>query len=104
MQNNFECIFKLVVALTFLMCVVCSHYQYSFLMFYIIFLFSFFFCLFYFLERKTAKRKKKKKKKERKKVESRIKFSIWKPFWSNYFFILIDQGNGFCNRGFNRYS
>ena len=25
MQNNFECIFKLVVALTFLMCVVCSH-------------------------------------------------------------------------------
>ena len=100
MQNNFECIFKLVVALTFLMSVVCSHYQYSFLMFYIIFLFSFFFCLFYFLERKTAKRKKK----ERKKVESRIKFSIWKPFWSNYFFILIDQGNGFCNRGFNRYS
>ena len=56
MQNNFECIFKLVVALTFLMSVVCSHYQYSFLMFYIIFLFSFFFCLFYFLERKTAKR------------------------------------------------
>ena len=97
MQNNFECIFKLVVALTFLMSVVCSHYQYSFLMFYIIFLFSFF-CLFYFLERKTAKKKK------RKKVESRIKFSIWKPFWSNYFFILIDQGNGFCNRGFKRYS
>ena len=46
MQNNFECIFKLVVALAFLMCVVCSHYQYSFLMFYIIFLFSFFFVLF----------------------------------------------------------
>ena len=63
MHNNFECIFKLVVALTFLMCVVCSHYQYSFLMFYIIFLFSFF-CLFVlFLERKTAKRKKKKKRK-----------------------------------------
>ena len=68
--------FKLVVALTFLMCVVCSHYQYSFLMFYIIFLFSFFVCLFYFLERKTAKRKKKK----RKKVEPRIKFSIWNLF------------------------
>ena len=49
MQNNFECIFKLVVALTFLMCVVCSHYQYSFLMFYIIFLYSFFFCLLIFL-------------------------------------------------------
>ena len=96
MQNNFECIFRLVVALTFLMYVVCSHYQYSILMFYIIFLFHFF-CLFYFLERKTAKRKKKKKKKERKKVESRINFSIWKPFWSNYFFILINQGNGFCN-------
>ena len=46
MQNNFECIFKLIVALTFLMCVVCSHYEYSFLMFYIILLFSFFFVLF----------------------------------------------------------
>ena len=45
MQNNFECIFKLIVAL---MCVVCSHYQYSFLMFYIILLFSFFY-LFYFI-------------------------------------------------------
>ena len=43
MQNNFECIFKLVVALTFLMCVVCSHYQYSFLMFlHYIFIFIFF--------------------------------------------------------------
>ena len=30
MQDNFECIFKLIVALTFLMYVVCSHYQYSF--------------------------------------------------------------------------
>ena len=62
MQNNFECIFKLIVALTFLMCVVCSHYQYSFLMYYIILLFSF----FYFLERKTAIRKKKERKKQRK--------------------------------------
>ena len=43
MQNNFEYIFKLIVALTFLMCVVCSHYQYSFLMFYIFFSFFFFF-------------------------------------------------------------
>ena len=33
MQNNFECILKLIVVLTFLMCVVCSHYLYSFLMF-----------------------------------------------------------------------
>ena len=82
MQNNFECIFKLVVALTFLMCVVCSHYQYSFLMFYIIFLFSFFFVCFIFLN----ERQQKERKKKRKKVESRIKFSIWKPFWSNYFF------------------
>ena len=57
MQNNFECIFKLIVALTFLMFVVCSHYQYSFLMFYIILFF------FYFLERKTAERKKKERKK-----------------------------------------
>ena len=40
MQNNFECIFILIVALTFLMCVVCSHYQYSFLMCNIILLFS----------------------------------------------------------------
>ena len=42
MQNNFECSFKLIVALPFLMCFVCSHYQNSFLMFYIILLFSFF--------------------------------------------------------------
>ena len=87
MQNNFECIFKLVVALTFLMCVVCSHYQYSFLMFYIIFLFSFFFVCFIFLNERQQKERKKKKK--RKKVESRNKFSIWKPLRSNYFFILI---------------
>ena len=75
MQNNFECIFKLIVALTFLVCVVCSHYQYSFLMFYIILLFwfyvvVFFFvvvCLFYFLERKTEKgRTKKERNKENK--------------------------------------
>ena len=63
MQNNFEFIFELIVALTFLMCVVCSHYQYSFLMFYIT---IFIFFLFYFLERKTAKRKKKERKKHRK--------------------------------------
>ena len=50
MQNNFECIFKLIVALTFLMCVVCSHCQYSFLMFYIILLFSFSFFFFFFME------------------------------------------------------
>ena len=43
MQNNFECIFKLIVALTFFICVLCSHYQYSILMFYIILSFSFFF-------------------------------------------------------------
>ena len=85
MQNNFE----LIVALTFLMCVVCSHYQYSFFMFYII-LFSFYVFLFYFLERKTEKGRKKKEtiKKKIKKV---------KPFWSNYFFRLINQGNGSCN-------
>ena len=46
MQNDFECIFELIVALTFLMCVVCSRYQYSFLMFYIILLFSYLFVLF----------------------------------------------------------
>ena len=45
MKKNFECIFKLIVALTFLMCVVRSHYQYSFLMFYITLLFSFFYFL-----------------------------------------------------------
>ena len=47
MQNNFECIFKLIVALTFLVCVVCSHYQYSFLMFYIILLFWFYVVVFF---------------------------------------------------------
>ena len=65
MQNNFECIFKLVVALTFLMCVVCSHYQYSFLVFYIIFLFlfSFFFVCFIFLNERQQKERKKKERK-----------------------------------------
>ena len=43
MQNSFECIFRLIVALTLLMCVVCSQYQYSFLMFYTVLLFSFFY-------------------------------------------------------------
>ena len=63
MLNNFECIFKLVVALTFLMSVVCSHYQYSFLMFYIIFLFSFLFVCFIFLNERQQKEKKKKERK-----------------------------------------
>ena len=82
MQNNFEYIFKLIVALAFLMCVVCSQYQYSFfnvLHYIIIFIFFFSSFLFYFLERKTAKRKKKERNKENK-VKSQIKFSIWKPF------------------------
>ena len=64
MQNNFECIFKLIVALTFLMCVVCSHYQYSFLMFYIILLFSFFFI--FLNERQQKGRKKKETNKKNK--------------------------------------
>ena len=60
MQNNFECISKLIVALTFLMCVVCSHYQYSFLMFYIILL-----CFFFlFLNERQQKGKKRKKETE----------------------------------------
>ena len=49
MQNNFECIFELIVASTFLMCVVCSHYQYSFLMFYFILLFSFYVFFFFII-------------------------------------------------------
>ena len=65
MQNNFECIFKLIVALTFLMCVVCSRYHYSFLMFYIILLFSFFVC-FIFLNERHQKGRKKKENKQRK--------------------------------------
>ena len=66
MQNNFECIFKLIVALTFLMCVVCLHYQYSFfhVLHYSIFILRF--CLFYSLVRKTEKMKKKERKKQRK--------------------------------------
>ena len=82
MQNNFECIFKLIVALTFLMCVICTHYQYSFLIFYIILLFSF--CFIFLNERQQKGRKKKERNKENK-VKSRIKFSIWQPFWSHYF-------------------
>ena len=52
---------KLIVALTFLMRVVCSHYQYSFLMFYSILLFIFYmFCIF-LNERQNKDRKKRKK-------------------------------------------
>ena len=47
MKIYFKCIFfKLIVVLTFLICVVCSHYQYSFLSFshyIIIFILCFFF-------------------------------------------------------------
>ena len=46
MQNNFECIFKLVVALTFLMCVVCSHISSPFTVLHYIFIFIFLFVLF----------------------------------------------------------
>ena len=40
-RKFYNVFFKLIVVLTFLMCVVCSYYQYSFIMFYIILLFSF---------------------------------------------------------------
>ena len=65
MQNNFECIFKLIVALSFLMCVVCSLYQYFFLMFYIILLFSFyvfFLLLFLFFLNERQKNEVKRKR------------------------------------------
>ena len=102
MQNNFECIFKLVVALTFLMCVfnVCCLFALSVFLFNVlhyIFIFFFFFFVCFIFSNERQQKERKKKRKKRKKVESRIKFSIWKPFWSNYFFILINQGNGFCN-------
>ena len=63
MQNNFECIFKLIVALTFVMCVVCSRYQYSFLMFYIILLFSFYVFFIFLNERQKKEVKIKKQRK-----------------------------------------
>ena len=90
MQNNFECIFKLIVALTFLMCVVCSHYQYSFCMFlhYItifvlcfFFVFLFFFVCFIFLNKRQKKGSKKKETKQIKKVKLRIKFSMVQLFF-----------------------
>ena len=84
MQNNFECIVKLIVALTFLMCAVCSHYQYSFLMFYIVLLFSFF--LFYFLNEKQQKKKKKERKKI-KKVNHELNF-LFGTFLVQLFFPL----------------
>ena len=62
----FECIFKLVVALTFLMCVVCS--QKSVFLFNVlryIFIFIFFVCFIFLNERQQKEGKKKKKKKER---------------------------------------
>ena len=65
MQNNFECIFKLVVAITFLMCVVCSHYQYSFFnVLHYIFIFIFFVCFIFLNERQQKEREKKKKKRK----------------------------------------
>ena len=60
MQINFECIFKLIAALTFLMCVVCLHYQYSFLMFcFTLSFFSLYVVLFFFifLNERQIKRK-----------------------------------------------
>ena len=71
------------------MCVVSSHYQYSFLMFYIILLFSFCgFFLFSSMKDRTKEEKKKETNKQRnkEKIKSRIKFSLCKPFWSDYFF------------------
>ena len=65
MQNNFECIFKLIVALIFLMCVVCSHYHCSFLMFSLYYYFDLIF--FYFLELKTEKKEEKKKETNKRK-------------------------------------
>ena len=57
---------KLIVALTFLMRVACSHYQYSFLMFYSILSFIFYmFCIF-LNERQNKVRKKKETNKQRK--------------------------------------
>ena len=49
MQNNFECIFILIVALTFLMCFVCLHYQNSFfnVLHYIVISSLCFFCCFF---------------------------------------------------------
>ena len=78
MQNNSKYIFKLIVALTFLMCIVCSHYQDSFLMFYIVLIFTFsffffvfflffFFCFIFLNERQQKGRKKKETNKENKK-------------------------------------
>ena len=83
------------------MCVVCLHYQHSFLMFYIILLFSFYVFLFYFLERKTEKRSKKKDTKKIKRVKSRIKVSIGKPFFLVQLFFPPDYNLGFscfCKR------
>ena len=74
MQNDFECIFELIVALTFLMCVVCSRYQYSFLMFYIILLFSYLFVLFSWTKDSKKEEKGKKETKKIKIVKARIKF------------------------------
>ena len=97
MQINFECIFKLIVALTFLMCAffALSVYVLHYIIIFVFFFFFFFFC-FIFLNQRQQKGRKKKETKNIKKVNSRMKFSIWKPFWSNYFFRLINQGNGFC--------
>ena len=67
MQNNFECIFELIVAFNiFNVCCLFALSIFLFNVLHYIFIFMVFFFFFYFLERKTAKRKKKERKKQRK--------------------------------------
>ena len=79
MQNNFECIFKLVVALTFLMCVfnVCCLFALSVFLFNVlhyIFIFFFFFLFVLFSRTKDSKKKEKKKEKKERKLNHELNF------------------------------
>ena len=66
MQNNFECIFELIVAFNiFNVCCLFALSVFLFNVLHYIIIFIVFFLLF-FLERKTAKRKKKERRKQRK--------------------------------------
>ena len=85
------------------MCVVCSHYQYSFLMFYIIIIIFILCCCFFiyvfFSIFLNERQKKGSKKKETKKIKlnHELNFLHGNLFGPIIFFRLINQGNGFCN-------
>ena len=60
MENNFKCFFLVYCYSNILMCVVCSQYQYTFLIFHILTFSCCFFFIFYFLEKKIQIKEEKR--------------------------------------------